>query len=57
MKGEKELKILLDILELDSSTYVRTQVIRTFIALKWNHPRVVRTLQERQRGTSDFLSQ
>lgn len=56
MKGERELKILLDIFELDSSLYVRTQVIRTLVALQWNHPRVIRALQERQRGSGDALS-
>uniref|UniRef100_A0A7M5WY32 Uncharacterized protein n=3 Tax=Clytia hemisphaerica TaxID=252671 RepID=A0A7M5WY32_9CNID len=57
VKTERELKILLDILELDSSTYVRAQVIRTFVALQWVHPRVIRALQERQRNNADFLSE
>lgn len=56
MKGEKELKILLDIFDLDSSAFVRAQVIRTFVALQWTHPRVIRALQERQRNTADLLS-
>lgn len=56
MKGEKELKMLLDIFELDSSNYVRIQVIKAFVDLKWNNQRVLRTLKERQKG-DDVLAQ
>lgn len=55
MKGDKELKLLLDMLDLDSSTYVRTQVIRTFKDLNWNSNHVIRALQERQKG-DDILA-
>ena len=50
MKGEKELKALLDILDLDSSLMVRGQVIKAFNDLKWNDPRVIRALRERTKG-------
>eukprot|EP00112_Aurelia_sp_Birch-Aquarium-sp1_P012692 Seg2672.6 transcript_id=Seg2672.6/GoldUCD/mRNA.D3Y31 product="hypothetical protein" protein_id=Seg2672.6/GoldUCD/D3Y31 len=50
MKGERELKTLLDIVELDSSIYVRIQAIRAFEILKWVDPRVIRSLQEREKG-------
>ncbi|XP_065066138.1 uncharacterized protein LOC135692046 isoform X2 [Rhopilema esculentum] len=50
MKGEKELRILLDILELDSSVNVRLQVLQAFDALKWSDLRVIRTLQDREKG-------
>jgi len=50
MKGEKELKLLLDIVELDSSINVRIQVLKAFDNLKWNDPRVIRSLQEREKG-------
>ncbi|XP_057310814.1 uncharacterized protein LOC130648749 isoform X2 [Hydractinia symbiolongicarpus] len=56
MKGEKELKMLLGIFELDSSNYVRIQVIKAFVDLKWNNPRVLRALKERQKG-DDVLAQ
>jgi len=52
MKGEKVLKALIDILELDVSLYVRTQVIKSFHAMKWNDPRIMRALQERERGAA-----
>ncbi|XP_028395285.1 uncharacterized protein LOC114519362 [Dendronephthya gigantea] len=50
MKGEKELKSLLDILALDSSVYARIQAVRAFSKLKWDDPRVLRSLRERERG-------
>ena len=56
MKGDKELKILMDILDLDSSSYVRTQVIRAFKNLEWNDKRIMRTLKERQKG-DDVLAE
>ena len=50
MKGERELKILLDMFDLDSSTRVRTQVINAFVEMKWNHPHVMRVLEDRQKA-------
>ncbi|CAB3992409.1 uncharacterized protein LOC111334040 [Paramuricea clavata] len=50
MKGEKELKALLDILALDSSVYARIQAVRAFSRLNWNDPRVLRSLKEREKG-------
>ncbi|XP_020905369.1 protein HEATR9 [Exaiptasia diaphana] len=57
MKGGREMKALLDILELDSSVYVRIQVIRAFSQLKWNDPRIIRSLRERDRGDSTLASE
>eukprot|EP00794_Sanderia_malayensis_P009086 gene9085-10055_t len=50
MKTEKELKILLDILELDSSVQVRIQVVKAFSILKWNDARIIKCLQEKEKG-------
>ncbi|XP_048586583.1 uncharacterized protein LOC5504792 isoform X2 [Nematostella vectensis] len=50
MKGTKEMKALLDLLELDTSVYVRIQVVRAFSHLGWNDPRIIRSLRERERG-------
>lgn len=50
MKGVKEMKALLDILELDSSVYVRIQVVRAFGYMEWNDPRIIRSLREREKG-------
>lgn len=50
MKGVKEMKALLDILELDSSGYVRIQVVRAFGLMEWSDPRILRSLKEREKG-------
>lgn len=50
MKGVKEMKALLDILELDSSVYVRIQVVRAFGNMEWSDPRILRSLREREKG-------
>lgn len=50
MKGEKVLKILLGLFDLDSSVHVRTRVIRTFADLQWNDARILRALEERRMG-------
>ena len=50
MKGERELKMLLDMFDLDSSTNVRGEVIKAFGTMKWNHPHVLRVLEDRQKG-------
>ncbi|XP_046854627.1 uncharacterized protein LOC124447695 [Xenia sp. Carnegie-2017] len=50
MKGEKELKALLDILVLDSSVYTKIQVVRLFSHMNWNDVRILRSLKERERG-------
>ena len=50
MKGERELKILLDMFDLDSSTVVRGEVIKAFVDMKWNHPQVIRALEDRTKA-------
>ncbi|XP_031566624.1 uncharacterized protein LOC116301673 [Actinia tenebrosa] len=57
MKGGREMKALLDLLELDSSVYVRIQVVRAFNNLKWNDPRILRSLRERERGETTLASE
>lgn len=44
------MKALLDILELDSSGYVRIQVVRAFGLMEWSDPRILRSLKEREKG-------
>ncbi|XP_060700816.1 protein HEATR9-like [Hemiscyllium ocellatum] len=44
------LQLLLDMVEIDLSQYVRFQIIRTFAQLRLNDPRVKRSLLNRQLG-------
>ncbi|KAJ8319004.1 hypothetical protein KUTeg_004095 [Tegillarca granosa] len=46
MKTEKISRVLLEMLELDSSDYI----VRTFVELKSTHPRIIRALKERERA-------
>ena len=55
MKGERELKVLLDMFDLDSSANVRGEVINAFVEMKWNHPHVIRVLEDRQKA-DDILA-
>jgi len=57
MKGVKEMKALLDILELDSSVYVRIQVVRAFGLMEWNDPRILRSLREREKGEGTLATE
>lgn len=57
MKGVKEMKALLDILELDSSVYVRIQVVRAFGNMEWNDPRILRSLKEREKGEGTLATE
>ncbi|KAJ7376450.1 HEAT repeat containing 9 [Desmophyllum pertusum] len=57
MKGVKEMKALLDILELDSSVYVRIQVVRAFSHMEWNDPRILRSLREREKGEGTLATE
>lgn len=57
MKGVKEMKALLDLLELDSSVYVRIQVVRAFGNMEWNDPRILRSLRERERGEGSLATE
>lgn len=57
MKGVKEMKSLLDILELDSSVYVRIQVVRAFGNMEWNDPRILRSLREREKGEGTLATE
>ncbi|CAC5356468.1 unnamed protein product [Mytilus coruscus] len=50
MKNERIIRILLEMLELDSSDYVRLMVVRTFVTLKLTDKRVMRALRERERA-------
>ncbi|CAG2195147.1 unnamed protein product [Mytilus edulis] len=50
MKNERIIRILLEMLELDSSDYVRLMVVRTFVTLKLIDKRVMRALRERERA-------
>ena len=50
MKNERIIRILLEMLELDSSDYVRLMVVRTFVVLKLTDKRVIRALKERERA-------
>lgn len=50
MKNERIIRILLEMLELDSSDYVRLMVVRTFVVLKLTDRRVIRALKERERA-------
>ncbi|KAK3736717.1 hypothetical protein RRG08_059247 [Elysia crispata] len=49
MKSEKLIRLLLEMLELDSSDYVRLMIIRTFGTLKLTDQRVIRCLREREK--------
>lgn len=49
MKSEKLIRLLLEMLELDSSDYVRLMIIRTFGTLKLTDQRVMRCLREREK--------
>ncbi|XP_035827330.1 uncharacterized protein LOC101845258 [Aplysia californica] len=49
MKSEKLIRLLLEMLELDSSDYVRLMIIRTFGMLKLTDRRVLRCLKEREK--------
>ncbi|XP_052684890.1 uncharacterized protein LOC128164871 isoform X3 [Crassostrea angulata] len=50
MKNEKITRLLLEMLELDSSDYVRLMVVRTFVTLNMTEKRVIRALKERERA-------
>ncbi|XP_061175162.1 uncharacterized protein LOC133184218 isoform X2 [Saccostrea echinata] len=50
MKNEKITRLLLEMLELDSSDYVRLMVVRTFVTLNSTEKRVIRALRERERA-------
>nr|XP_022312615.1 uncharacterized protein LOC111117711 isoform X4 [Crassostrea virginica] len=50
MKNEKITRLLLEMLELDSSDYVRLMVVRTFVTLNHTEKRVIRALKERERA-------
>ncbi|XP_067672205.1 uncharacterized protein [Haliotis asinina] len=49
MKSEKLTRLMLEMLELDSSDYVRLMIVRSFAALRLVDRRVLRTLRERER--------
>ncbi|CAL1526331.1 unnamed protein product [Lymnaea stagnalis] len=49
MKNEKLIRFLLEMLELDSSDYVRLMIIRTFRVLKLADRRIIRSLKEREK--------
>ncbi|ESO98615.1 hypothetical protein LOTGIDRAFT_238980 [Lottia gigantea] len=49
MRSEKLTRLLLEMLELDTSEYVRIMIIRAFSTLKLTDKRVVRCLRERER--------
>ncbi|KAL3877329.1 hypothetical protein ACJMK2_035059 [Sinanodonta woodiana] len=49
MKNEKIIRLLLEMLELDSSDYVRLMIARTFTVLKMTDKRIVRALRERDK--------
>ncbi|GCC31547.1 hypothetical protein chiPu_0010006 [Chiloscyllium punctatum] len=50
LPNNKVLQLLLDMVEVDLSQYVRFQIIRTFAQLHLNDPRVKRSLLNRQLG-------
>ncbi|XP_048763118.1 uncharacterized protein LOC125671422 isoform X3 [Ostrea edulis] len=50
LKNEKITRLLLEMLELDSSDYVRLMVVRTFVTLNTTEKRVIRALRERERA-------
>ncbi|XP_071107596.1 uncharacterized protein [Haliotis cracherodii] len=49
MKSEKLTRLMLEMLELDSSDYVRLMIVRSFAALRLVDRRVLRTLREREK--------
>ncbi|KAH9513080.1 hypothetical protein Btru_035790 [Bulinus truncatus] len=49
LKNEKVVRLLLEMLELDLSDYVRLMIIRTFRVLKLTDRRVMRSLREREK--------
>ncbi|KAL4239547.1 HEAT repeat containing 9 [Mactra antiquata] len=49
MKNEKIIRLLLEMLELDASEYVRLMIARTFTILKLTDKRVFRALRERDK--------
>uniref|UniRef100_A0A2C9LNZ8 HEAT repeat-containing protein 4 n=1 Tax=Biomphalaria glabrata TaxID=6526 RepID=A0A2C9LNZ8_BIOGL len=49
LKNEKVIRLLLEMLELDSSDYIRLMIIRTFRILKLMDRRVIRSLRDRER--------
>ncbi|XP_053391343.1 uncharacterized protein LOC123563746 isoform X3 [Mercenaria mercenaria] len=49
MKNEKIIRLLLEMLELDASEYVRLMIARTFTVLKLADKRVLRALRERDK--------
>ncbi|XP_052261939.1 uncharacterized protein LOC127865911 isoform X4 [Dreissena polymorpha] len=49
MKNEKIVRLLLEMLELDTSEYVRLMIARTFTILKLTDKRVMRALRERDK--------
>jgi len=57
IKGKSLLNQLLDILELDSSIFVRIQVMRAVKELNISDRRVVRLLRERARGTGPMCKE
>ncbi|XP_076811076.1 uncharacterized protein LOC143453796 [Clavelina lepadiformis] len=50
IKSDKSLRFLVEMLGLDSSDYVRLQIMRTFNALRITDVRVVRALREREKA-------
>ena len=46
MNGEKELKLLLDIVKLNLSFTDCIQLLQAFDVLKWNNPSLIRSLLE-----------
>ncbi|XP_064618168.1 LOW QUALITY PROTEIN: uncharacterized protein LOC135482224 [Liolophura sinensis] len=50
MKSEKIIRQLLEMIELDSSEYVRIMIVRTFNTLNWNDKRIIRVLREKERS-------
>ncbi|XP_013379125.2 uncharacterized protein LOC106150709 [Lingula anatina] len=48
-KDEKTVRILLEMLELDSSEYVRLMIIRTFATMGITDKKIIRTLREREK--------
>ncbi|XP_059146046.1 uncharacterized protein LOC131933275 [Physella acuta] len=49
MKNEKVIRLLLEMLELDTSDYVRLMIIRSFRVLKLTDRRILRSLREREK--------
>lgn len=49
IKNEHVIRLLLEMLELDASEYVRLMIIRTFAILRLTDRRVLRTLREREK--------